>query len=678
MMSLHNKNNIENLNYNNNHDNSEIEENTEDDLSEASFLKSKNLFLNNKETRRSNIFVNKLKNNSSSEKYQKIFISSILWKIYNNRLFILSLLYLIVVYYIVINIVYYQIYEGYLYSNYANNSSNSNTSNNMDNIKHKRNVFGIEDSFSYLEYNMFHIALFLSIINVFQVSLYSPGTLANEYNEIYSLKNYYEKYNSYYKSMINNLRNNLDPAPAIFPIDLKSTNKLKEKLYYDRKFNSNSYNNPLNEEIVFSEFESNTNNNNLADNAKISNQVENGNIPEKNINEDNKVDLIVDNIGDNNYNTNSYEEEESIIVNDPTIFDNNEIKSSEININLDLNTEISANNNKNNNNNLTNNPPKVTFNNKLKNLESMINKMRLSKNYRFYWKLKCDNFLTSSIKENTCLFCGIIKPERVVHCRYCRKCHMKMDHHCFFINNCIGLYNYKLFLNLLMNVLILSIFSLIIIVRVEFFKMNLVFNSSGVESIDYKRNSIDRNLNYNRYNTHFIKDNDKTNFKFSGIYDLQDNSNDDEYYKYNKDFKDISFVTSNEQKEKVRFNKKDGNKTNSITQSPLPSHSDTSIRIKIISNDVYFNYIVYFITISLVIIVILLIYYLTFHLILVFKGLSQIEHMFRLYNVNNIYYDKLNDKKSNYTKWCEVFGNNFLVWFVPVNVKPMNNGYVYY
>ncbi|KAM7000545.1 palmitoyltransferase ZDHHC15B [Tautogolabrus adspersus] len=45
-----------------------------------------------------------------------------------------------------------------------------------------------------------------------------------------------------------------------------------------------------------------------------------------------------------------------------------------------------------------------------------------------------------------CDRCQVLKPDRCHHCSVCETCVMKMDHHCPWVNNCVGFSNYKFFL----------------------------------------------------------------------------------------------------------------------------------------------------------------------------------------------------------------------------------------
>ena len=46
-----------------------------------------------------------------------------------------------------------------------------------------------------------------------------------------------------------------------------------------------------------------------------------------------------------------------------------------------------------------------------------------------------------------CEKCLCIKPDRSHHCSVCEVCTLKMDHHCPWVNNCVGFANYKVSFN---------------------------------------------------------------------------------------------------------------------------------------------------------------------------------------------------------------------------------------
>ncbi|KAH7947984.1 palmitoyltransferase ZDHHC20-B [Rhipicephalus sanguineus] len=45
-----------------------------------------------------------------------------------------------------------------------------------------------------------------------------------------------------------------------------------------------------------------------------------------------------------------------------------------------------------------------------------------------------------------CESCHLVKPDRCHHCSTCRRCILKMDHHCPWFNNCVSFSTYKFFL----------------------------------------------------------------------------------------------------------------------------------------------------------------------------------------------------------------------------------------
>lgn len=55
-----------------------------------------------------------------------------------------------------------------------------------------------------------------------------------------------------------------------------------------------------------------------------------------------------------------------------------------------------------------------------------------------------------------CETCHLLKPARSKHCSICKKCVGRMDHHCIFINNCVGANNQRWFILLLLSTAVLT------------------------------------------------------------------------------------------------------------------------------------------------------------------------------------------------------------------------------
>lgn len=81
-----------------------------------------------------------------------------------------------------------------------------------------------------------------------------------------------------------------------------------------------------------------------------------------------------------------------------------------------------------------------------------------------------DQELKKAAERRQCDKCSAYKPPRAHHCKVCRRCVLRMDHHCLWINNCVGHWNYKAFFLLVLYATTGSVYSTVMIISSAFQK----------------------------------------------------------------------------------------------------------------------------------------------------------------------------------------------------------------
>jgi len=56
------------------------------------------------------------------------------------------------------------------------------------------------------------------------------------------------------------------------------------------------------------------------------------------------------------------------------------------------------------------------------------------------------NTAVDRVVERKCFICNSLQPPYVFHCHACQACVVYMDHHCPWVNNCVGYYTQKPFI----------------------------------------------------------------------------------------------------------------------------------------------------------------------------------------------------------------------------------------
>ncbi|XP_059693994.1 palmitoyltransferase ZDHHC23 isoform X1 [Haemorhous mexicanus] len=68
----------------------------------------------------------------------------------------------------------------------------------------------------------------------------------------------------------------------------------------------------------------------------------------------------------------------------------------------------------------------------------------------------------AGVKKDWCTKCQLLRPARAGHCRLCGRCVRRLDHHCVWINSCVGEQNHQAFILALSFFMLTSVYGIIL------------------------------------------------------------------------------------------------------------------------------------------------------------------------------------------------------------------------
>jgi hypothetical protein len=110
-----------------------------------------------------------------------------------------------------------------------------------------------------------------------------------------------------------------------------------------------------------------------------------------------------------------------------------------------------------------------------------LNPGRLARRFDFLYLV--DTLLEKGLHlDNVCVYDEILKSETSFHCQICNRCVELFDHHCPFINNCLGSNNHKYFLIFLASYVC---FLLVLTIEVTRHMTDVLLNDTTPKALDY-------------------------------------------------------------------------------------------------------------------------------------------------------------------------------------------------